>query len=67
MAEPIPSLSHDQFRRRLRQLGLTQSGFARMVQMDVMTISRWARGVYPVPHWVRLLLDLLAEKKQKDR
>ena len=61
MAEQ-PPLSKAQFRRKLRTAGFSQRGFAKLTQMDVKTVNRWATGVYRVPHWARLLLDLIIER-----
>ncbi len=49
---------------KLRQLSMTQRGFARWLQMDVVTVNRWATGRVSIPHWADLLLDLMIERQQ---
>jgi DNA-binding transcriptional regulator YiaG len=63
--EKISNLTNREFRRKLRAIGMSQRAFAFYVQMDVITVNRWATGVNPVPHWARLLLDLMIEQKRR--
>jgi transcriptional regulator with XRE-family HTH domain len=58
-------LSLEEFRIALDDLGLTQIAFSEMVGVDVMTVSRWARGRIDVPLWVGLVLHLL--RRERDR
>lgn len=46
-----------QFRAALKRLRLSQRRLARLVQVDVTTVNRWARGRGPIPESVRLLLE----------
>jgi DNA-binding transcriptional regulator YiaG len=58
----LPPLTKLQFRRKLRQANLSQRKFAKLTQTNVRTVNRWAQGVIRVPHWARLLLDLIIER-----
>jgi DNA-binding transcriptional regulator YiaG len=54
-----------QFRRRLRQVGMSQGAFARLVGVDRVTVNRWATGRLAVPQWVGVMLDLMVKAKEK--
>lgn len=45
------------FASTLTALCLTQVQFARLTGLTNGTVSRWARGVLPVPLWAERLLD----------
>ena len=45
------------FAAALASLGLTQIEFARLTGLTNGTVSRWVRGVLPVPLWAEMLLD----------
>ena len=49
-----------ELRAALADLGLTQSGFARLARVDPRTVRRWVAGDAAVPGPVVVLLDLLA-------
>jgi DNA-binding transcriptional regulator YiaG len=59
----IPPLTKGQFRAKLRALGISQRSFAQCLQMDVGTVNRWATGKIEIPHWVRVLLDLMRQSR----
>lgn len=63
--DKVPNLTPKQFRQKLRALTMTQRSFAAFVQVDIVTVNRWATGRYPVPHWVRLLLDAYIEASSR--
>ncbi len=46
-----------------KQLGLTQTGLARLLDVDVTTISRWERGDIAIQHpaILRLALERIAQ------
>lgn len=48
------------FAAALDALDLSQTQFARLTGVHVTTVSRWARGVLPVPLWAERLLDAWA-------
>lgn len=45
------------FAAALASLDLSQVQFARLTGMTNGTVSRWVRGVLPVPLWAERLLD----------
>jgi len=50
--------------------GYTQPALAQALKVDEMTVSRWERGVYPMPGMLALALEGLAHRKgatQKSR
>ena len=60
---PIPvGMTGAEVRRLRRRLKLTQSALAKRIGVDVMTVSRWERGVTRVTPPVATLLRLLAAK-----
>ena len=58
------SVDHTEFRAALTAAGLTQADLARLLKdgpietADRVTVSRWARGLRPVPNAVALCLKL---------
>jgi DNA-binding transcriptional regulator YiaG len=49
----------NQFNRALDQLGFTQVGFARKLELGERSVRRWASGQWPVPTPVAMLLNLM--------
>lgn len=45
--------------------GFSQSQLARVLGVDVMTVSRWERGVNEIPPFLHLALAYLEERKEK--
>ncbi len=43
------------YQRRLA-IGVKQSGLAELLGVHVITVSKWERGVVPVPRWLHLAL-----------
>jgi DNA-binding transcriptional regulator YiaG len=43
------------YQRRLA-IGVKQSGLAELLGVHVITVSKWERGVVPVPSWLHLAL-----------
>ncbi len=54
-------MTKHQFRRALRQLGLSQSELARQIDVDPRTVRRWAAGQVSVPRAVEELLKAWRE------
>jgi len=46
-------------RKRRDLLGMTQAQMAEQLSVDVMTISRWERGVRDIPPHLHLAIDHL--------
>ena len=51
-------------KRRRLALGYSQSQFAALLRVHVMTISKWERGQHRVPESVALLVQHLKPKKR---
>jgi DNA-binding transcriptional regulator YiaG len=51
-------MTPDQFRAALADLGLSQTGFARMAMVDARTVRRWCDGTRAVPGPVVALLRM---------
>jgi len=45
-----------------KQQGLTQKQLAQVLGVDVMTISRWERGVRGIPPYIPLALETLENR-----
>ena len=39
--------------------GISQAGLAKLLGVDVMTVSRWERGIVNIPSYLHLALDAL--------
>ena len=57
-------MTPETFRERRRRLRLTQAALASEVGVDSMTVSRWERGLHPIPKAVVRLLGHLRPKRQ---
>jgi repressor LexA len=55
----------EDLKRRREALGLTQEQLARELEVTVITVSRWERGVHAVPHYIALALEAL-ERRRKE-
>lgn len=51
-------MTPDQFKQRLKDLHVSQSGFARLVYVHDNTVSKWATGQAKIPGPVVAYLDL---------
>jgi transcriptional regulator with XRE-family HTH domain len=58
-------MNREELKRRRENLGLTQEQLARELDVTVLTVSRWERGVYPVPKHIELAVEAL-EKRRKE-
>lgn len=58
-------MNREDLKHRRENLGLTQEQLARELDVTVLTISRWERGVYPVPKHIELAVEAL-EKRRKE-
>jgi len=50
-------------KRQREALGYSQSGFAALLQIHVMTISKWERGQHRIPESVALAVQHLKPKQ----
>jgi DNA-binding transcriptional regulator YiaG len=57
-------MTPDQFRAALADLGITQSGFARLAMVDARTVRRWCDGTRAVPGPVVALLRVMMAKDE---
>jgi transcriptional regulator with XRE-family HTH domain len=55
----------EELKWRRETLGLTQAQLARELGVDTITVSRWERGVYPIPAYIGLAVEAL-EKRRKE-
>ena len=58
-------MNREDLKRRRENLGLTQEQLARELDVTVLTVSRWERGVYPVPKHIELAVEAL-ERRRKE-
>ena len=54
----------DELRRRREALGMTQDDLARELGVKMMTVSRWERGVYPIPRHIGLALEAIEMRRK---
>jgi len=52
-------MTPDELRAWREQNGYSQSKLATMLKVDVMTVSRWERGVRDIPSFLHLALGYL--------
>ena len=52
-------------KRRRDELGLTQAQLARELDVDVITVSRWERGVHPIPRYIELALEAIEQRRKR--
>ncbi len=56
-------MAPEDLRRRREALRLTQLELAALLHVDPMTVSRWERGLHPIPEAVALALQHMRPKK----
>jgi transcriptional regulator with XRE-family HTH domain len=54
----------EELRRRREALGMTQDDLARELGVKMMTISRWERGVYPIPRHIALAVEAIEMRRR---
>jgi transcriptional regulator with XRE-family HTH domain len=52
-----------EIRRIRKKWGKTQEKLAEAIGVDQSQISRWERGLQPIPQWVSKIVDCLTELK----
>lgn len=57
--------------KELQQLrtgkGMTQTELAKKIGVDQSQVSRWERGVQPIPVWVEKLIECLFNEKRETK
>ena len=54
----------EELKRRREALGMTQDDLARELGVKMMTVSRWERGVYPIPRHIALAIEAIEMKRR---
>jgi DNA-binding transcriptional regulator YiaG len=55
----------DELKQRRESLLLTQAQLARELEVDVITVSRWERGVHPIPKYIELAIEAIETRRAK--
>lgn len=58
-------MSPDQLIATLKRLGLSQSGAARILEVDPRTVRRWVAGDGPIPKTVEMTLLWIESQQDK--
>lgn len=56
----IQAVTTDELKQWRASAGLSQTGLARLLGVDKMTISRWERGVRDIPPFLHLALEAIS-------
>jgi transcriptional regulator with XRE-family HTH domain len=56
----------EEMKRRREALRLTQAQLARELGLDSITVSRYERGVHPIPKTVVLAFELVEMRNRKE-
>lgn len=59
----VSTVDRKALKQRRLALGYSQSQFAALLHVHVLTVSKWERGLHPIPESVALLLQHLPPKK----
>ena len=62
-----PSMSAKGFRKMRIAKSYSQTQLAQLLDVDVMTISRWERGAVPIPRMAELSLSALKPQPRKEK
>jgi len=54
----------EELKRRREALGMTQDDLARELGVKMMTVSRWERGVYPIPRHIALAIEAIEMRRR---
>jgi len=54
----------EELKRHREALGITQDDLARELGVKMMTVSRWERGVYPIPRHIALAIEAIEMKRR---
>jgi transcriptional regulator with XRE-family HTH domain len=59
-------MTPQEMKRRREALGLTQAQLARELGLDSITVSRYERGVHPIPKTVELAFEMIELRMKKE-
>jgi len=54
----------EELKQHREALGMTQDDLARELGVKMMTVSRWERGVYPIPRHIALAIEAIEMKRR---
>jgi transcriptional regulator with XRE-family HTH domain len=54
----------EELKRHREALGMTQDDLARELGVKMMTVSRWERGVYPIPRHIALAIEAIEMRRR---
>jgi transcriptional regulator with XRE-family HTH domain len=55
----------DELREKRKALGMTQAQLAKALGVNIMTVSRWERGLRSIPPHLPLALEAIEAKQKK--
>jgi transcriptional regulator with XRE-family HTH domain len=58
-------MTSEELKSRRALLELTQSQLARELEVDAITVSRWERGVRPIPRFIELAVEAIEARRKK--
>lgn len=56
-------MTSDEFKAALKELRVKQVFFVAGANLSPTTVSRWAKGMQPIPGWVEWVIQLLRENQ----
>lgn len=59
------TMTSEELKSRRALLELTQSQLARELEVDAITVSRWERGVRPIPRFIELAVEAIEARRKK--
>ena len=63
MRKPIRNMTSEQFRDAISRLSLTQGQAAKLFDVNLRTVNRWATGAWPIPKVVAIAVSALSLAK----
>jgi DNA-binding transcriptional regulator YiaG len=61
----VTTISGDKFDQHLKTLEISQSDFARFINVGSRAVRSWISGAFPVPRSVAFLVTLMVKTKTK--